>query len=112
MDFSAVVLTEDQQAFADELRALLDEHLAGDRQAHRRENAGGFDEQLYLALGRKGWLWPQWRREDGGAGRASAAFKYSLQQRQDIWSSPRQCRTDRHKHREGGGCAGYSPCSG
>ena len=67
MDFSAVVLTEDQQAFADELRALLDEHLAGDRQAYRRENAGGFDEQLYLALGRKGWLWPQWRREDGGA---------------------------------------------
>src|SRR5579859_5828102 len=67
MDFSAVVLTETQQAFAGELRALLDEHLAGDRQAYRRENAGGFDEQLYLALGRKGWLWPQWRREDGGA---------------------------------------------
>ena len=67
MDFSAVVLTEAQQAFADELRALLDEHLAGDPQARRREHGGGFDERLYLALGAKGWLWPRWRREDGGA---------------------------------------------
>ena len=67
MDFSAVVLTETQQAFAAELRALLDEHLAGDPDARRRESADDFDEGLYLALGRKGWLWPRWRREDGGA---------------------------------------------
>ncbi len=67
MDFSAVVLTEAQQAFADELRALLDEHLAEDQHARRREHGGGFDERLYLALGSKGWLWPRWRREDGGA---------------------------------------------
>jgi alkylation response protein AidB-like acyl-CoA dehydrogenase len=67
VDFSAVVLTEAQQAFADELRALLDEHLAGGLSAARRERGDGFDEELYLALGRKGWLWPRWRREDGGA---------------------------------------------
>jgi 3-oxocholest-4-en-26-oyl-CoA dehydrogenase alpha subunit len=67
VDFSAVVLTEAQQAFADELRALLDEHLADDPSARRRELSGGFDEGLYLALGAKGWLWPRWRREDGGA---------------------------------------------
>jgi hypothetical protein len=67
VDFSAVVLTEAQQAFADELRALLDEHLAEDQRARRREQGGGFDERLYLALGSKGWLWPRWRREDGGA---------------------------------------------
>jgi len=67
VDFSAVVLTETQQAFAAELRALLDEHLAGDPDARRRESSDDFDEGLYLALGRKGWLWPRWRREDGGA---------------------------------------------
>jgi alkylation response protein AidB-like acyl-CoA dehydrogenase len=67
VDLSAVVLTEAQQAFADELRALLDQYAPDGRLAARREQADGFDEDLYLALGRKGWLWPRWRREDGGA---------------------------------------------
>src|SRR6516162_4618121 len=67
MDFSAVVLTEAQQAFAEELRAFLDEHLTEEVYAKRRERAYTFDEGLYLALGSKGWLWPRWRREDGGA---------------------------------------------
>jgi alkylation response protein AidB-like acyl-CoA dehydrogenase len=67
MDFSAVVLTEAQQAFAEEVRAFLDEHLTQEVYAKRREQAYTFDDGLYLALGSKGWLWPRWRREDGGA---------------------------------------------
>jgi alkylation response protein AidB-like acyl-CoA dehydrogenase len=68
MDFASVILTEDQQAFAGQVRAFLDEHLTAEVYARRRERAYNFDEGLYLALGSKGWLWPRWRREDGGAG--------------------------------------------
>ena len=67
MDFSAVVLTEAQQAFADEVRAFLDEHLTEEVYAGARERTDHFDRGLYLALGAKGWLMPRWRKEDGGA---------------------------------------------
>jgi alkylation response protein AidB-like acyl-CoA dehydrogenase len=67
MDFSAVVLTEAQQAFADEVKAFLDEHLTEEVYAGARERTDHFDRGLYLALGAKGWLMPRWRREDGGA---------------------------------------------
>ena len=67
MDFSAVVLTEAQQAFAEEVRAFLDEHLTPEVYAGIRERADHYDEGFYLALGAKGWLMPRWRKEDGGA---------------------------------------------
>jgi len=68
VDFSEVVLTDTQQAFAEEVRAFLDEHLTEDVYARIRERADHFDEDLYLALGARGWLFPRWRKEDGGAG--------------------------------------------
>src|SRR5215469_1055582 len=67
MDFSAVVLTGDQQAFAEEVRAFLDEHLTPEVYAAVRAKAEHFDKGLTLALGAKGWLMPRWRKEDGGA---------------------------------------------
>ena len=67
MDFSAVVLTEAQQAFAEEVRAFLDEHLTPEVYAGVREQADHTDEGLILALGAKGWLMPRWPKEDGGA---------------------------------------------
>jgi alkylation response protein AidB-like acyl-CoA dehydrogenase len=67
VDFSAVDLTEAQQAFRDEVRAFLDEHLTAEVYARRRAQAVSFDEELYLGVGAKGWLQPRWRKEDGGA---------------------------------------------
>jgi 3-oxocholest-4-en-26-oyl-CoA dehydrogenase alpha subunit len=67
MDFSAVALTEAQQKFRSEVRAFLDAHLPGEGHAGIPGQADYFDETLYLALGARGWLMPQWRREDGGA---------------------------------------------
>src|SRR3984957_5056982 len=67
MDFSAVVLTEAQQAFAEEVRAFLDEHLTPEVYAGVRAKAEHFDKGLILALGAKGWLMPRWSKEDGGA---------------------------------------------
>ena len=56
-----------QQAFAEEVRAFLDEHLTPEVYAGVRAKAEHFDKGLILALGAKGWLMPRWRREDGGA---------------------------------------------
>ena len=68
MDFSAVALTEAQQKFRDEVRAFLAEHLTAQGHAEMVGQTGDyFDEDLYLALGARGWLMQQWRREDGGA---------------------------------------------
>ena len=67
MDFSAVDLTEAQQAFAEEVRAFLDEHLTPEVYAGVRAKAEHFDKGLILALGAKGWLMPRWPKEDGGA---------------------------------------------
>src|SRR3984957_15935605 len=75
MNFSAVTLTESQQAFRDEVRAFLDEHLPPEVYALRRERDASYDEGFQLAMGAKGWLWPRWRKEDGGAGLDNVCVK-------------------------------------
>jgi 3-oxocholest-4-en-26-oyl-CoA dehydrogenase alpha subunit len=67
MDFSAVVLTETQQAFADEVRAFLDEHLTEEVYAKARETGNLYDRGVQLAMGARGWAMPKWKKEDGGA---------------------------------------------
>ena len=59
MDFSAVVLIEAQQEFAEEVRAFLDEHLTPEVYAGVRAKAEHFDKGLILALGAEGWLMPR-----------------------------------------------------
>jgi alkylation response protein AidB-like acyl-CoA dehydrogenase len=68
VDFSEVVLTESQQAFADELNAFLDEQLTDAVYEEERVRSDRFNEKFYLALGAKGWIRPRWPVEDGGAG--------------------------------------------
>jgi 3-oxocholest-4-en-26-oyl-CoA dehydrogenase alpha subunit len=75
MDFSAVTLTESQQAFRDEVRAFLDEQLTPAEYAGMRERDASYDEGFQLAMGAKGWLWPRWRKEDGGAGLDNVCVK-------------------------------------
>jgi alkylation response protein AidB-like acyl-CoA dehydrogenase len=67
MDFSAVVLTEAQQAFAAEVRAFLDEHLTEEVYARARETGNRSDRGVQLAMGARGWAMPRWKKEDGGA---------------------------------------------
>jgi alkylation response protein AidB-like acyl-CoA dehydrogenase len=61
-------LTEEQQAFADEVTAFLDEIVTEQVHEQERETGGGFNLGVHLALGSKGWLNPTWPREQGGAG--------------------------------------------
>ncbi len=75
MDFSAVDLTEAQKAFAQEVGAFLDEQLTPEVLAGMRERSSSYDEGFYQALGAKGWLWPRWSKEDGGAGLDEVSIK-------------------------------------
>ena len=67
MEFSAVVFTEAQQAFAAEVRAFLDEHLTEEVYARARETGNLYDRGVQLAMGARGWAMPRWKKEDGGA---------------------------------------------
>lgn len=67
MDFSRVVLSDDDQAFHDETRAFVTEHVTDEVRRRNREFGENFDEQLHLALGAAGYLASDWKPEaDGG----------------------------------------------
>jgi alkylation response protein AidB-like acyl-CoA dehydrogenase len=68
MDFAPVELTDEQQAFQQEVRAFLDEIVTEEVHEHERRTGDGFNEQVHLALGARGWLFPAWPVSDGGAG--------------------------------------------
>jgi alkylation response protein AidB-like acyl-CoA dehydrogenase len=68
VDFTTVELTSEQQQFATEVRAFLDEIVTEDVHDRERATGDGFDERVHLALGSRGWLFPSWPVEQGGAG--------------------------------------------
>jgi alkylation response protein AidB-like acyl-CoA dehydrogenase len=68
LDFSRVELTTTQQRLADEVRAFLDEIVTPGVHEHERRTGDGFHEGAHLALGGRGWLYPAWPVDDGGAG--------------------------------------------
>ncbi len=67
MDFSTVQLTGEQQHFKQEVTALLGEIVTEDVREHERRTGDGFNEDVHLALGRRGLLFPEWPVEEGGA---------------------------------------------
>jgi alkylation response protein AidB-like acyl-CoA dehydrogenase len=68
MDFGKVDLTPEQQQFAEEVRDFLEEIMTPEVHEHERVTGDGFAEGVHLALGARGWLFPAWPVEDGGAG--------------------------------------------
>ena len=70
MDFSRVELSDEDQAFQDELRAFLATIVTDKVIARDRETGENFDEGVHLALGAKGYLAADFRDEsDGGFSR-------------------------------------------
>src|SRR2546430_14895063 len=67
MDFGQVQLDAEQQAFLDEVRAFVAEHVTDDVLEEERRTGSGFNERVHLALGAKGWIMPAWPAERGGA---------------------------------------------
>ena len=70
MDFSRVALSEEDESFRDELRALLSEIITDDVIARDRETGENFDEGVHMALGEAGYLATDFKTEaDGGFSR-------------------------------------------
>jgi alkylation response protein AidB-like acyl-CoA dehydrogenase len=67
MDFSPVTLTAEQQAFADDVTAVLDEIVTEEVLEDDRRTGNSFNLGVHLALGAKGWLTPTWAESEGGA---------------------------------------------
>jgi alkylation response protein AidB-like acyl-CoA dehydrogenase len=66
MDFARVGLSDDDQAFYDQTRALVTEHVTDEVRARDREFGENFDEQVHLALGDAGYLAADWKLESEG----------------------------------------------
>jgi alkylation response protein AidB-like acyl-CoA dehydrogenase len=70
LDFSRVALSDEDQAFQDELRAFLKMIVTDDVIARDRETGENFDEGVHLALGEAGYLAADFNDEaDGGFSR-------------------------------------------
>jgi alkylation response protein AidB-like acyl-CoA dehydrogenase len=70
MDFSRAELSEDDQAFLDESRALLNKHVTEEVHRRDRETGDNFDVGVHLALGQAGYLESEFKPEsDGGFNR-------------------------------------------
>lgn len=66
MDFSRPQLTDDDQAFLDEVRTFLATHVTEDVKRRDRETGDNFDEGVHLALGAAGYLEAEWKTEEDG----------------------------------------------
>ena len=67
MDFSHVALSDEDQAFLDELRAFVATVVTDEVIARDRQTGENFDEGVHLALGAAGYLERDWKLEaDGG----------------------------------------------
>ena len=67
MDFSRTVLDEETERFWAEVRALLAEHLTPEVREEEWCTGAGHAPGLHRALGERGWLFPGWPSEEGGA---------------------------------------------
>src|SRR6201997_5351264 len=66
MDFSHVELSPEDQAFYEQTRAFIVEHVTDDVLRRDREFGENFDEQVHLALGEAGYLASDWKSEAEG----------------------------------------------
>jgi 3-oxocholest-4-en-26-oyl-CoA dehydrogenase alpha subunit len=70
LDFSRVALSDEDQAFQDDLRVFLQTIVTEDVIARDRETGENFDEDVHLALGEAGYLAADFNDEaDGGFNR-------------------------------------------
>jgi alkylation response protein AidB-like acyl-CoA dehydrogenase len=68
VDFSRVELDAETQEFWQEVRDFIGAHVTPEMHARAAATGDGFDPDFYKALGQRGWLFPEWPVEAGGAG--------------------------------------------
>jgi alkylation response protein AidB-like acyl-CoA dehydrogenase len=68
MDFTPLDLDEATMAFWRDVRAWCDEHVTEDVLEAERSSGAGFNRPVHEAMGARGWIFPTWPVEAGGAG--------------------------------------------
>jgi alkylation response protein AidB-like acyl-CoA dehydrogenase len=68
VDFGVIELDDESRRFRDEVREFLEEHLTDEVRENEWRTGDGMNLGLHLALGRRGWIFPTWPVEEGGAG--------------------------------------------
>jgi alkylation response protein AidB-like acyl-CoA dehydrogenase len=68
MDLSLVQLDHQQQEFAAQVREFFAVHATAHVLEHERLTGDGYNQQIHLALGQRGWIMPHYPPERGGAG--------------------------------------------
>jgi alkylation response protein AidB-like acyl-CoA dehydrogenase len=68
VDFGVIELDDEALRFWDEVREFLDEHLTDEVRENEWRTGAGMNVDFHLALGRRGWIFPTWPIEEGGAG--------------------------------------------
>jgi alkylation response protein AidB-like acyl-CoA dehydrogenase len=66
MDFSHVALSAEDNAFLEQTRAFVAEHVTDEVLQRDREFGENFDEKVHLALGEAGYLASDWKLESEG----------------------------------------------
>ena len=66
MDFSHVALSPEDDAFLEQTRAFVAEHVTDEVLRRDREFGENFDEKVHLALGEAGYLASDWKTESEG----------------------------------------------
>jgi alkylation response protein AidB-like acyl-CoA dehydrogenase len=66
MDFSHVALSPEDNAFLEQTRAFVAEHVTDEVLQRDREFGENFDEKVHLALGEAGYLASDWKTESEG----------------------------------------------
>ena len=68
MDFSLLDIDNATQAFWDDVRTFLDEHLTDEVLEEEWRTGAGHNVGFHLRWGRRGWVIPTWPADEGGAG--------------------------------------------
>jgi alkylation response protein AidB-like acyl-CoA dehydrogenase len=68
VDFGLIELDDETRRFRDEVCGFLDGHLTDEVREAEWRTGDGMNLELHLALGRRGWIFPTWPVEEGGAG--------------------------------------------
>ncbi|MCW5752135.1 MAG: acyl-CoA dehydrogenase family protein [Alphaproteobacteria bacterium] len=77
LNFEAVSLPPEAEAFRAEVKSFINEHLAGMKPVARADSWNGFSADFSRRLGARGWIGMTWPKKYGGAER-SALERYVL----------------------------------
>ncbi|WP_198654430.1 acyl-CoA dehydrogenase family protein [Nocardia aurea] len=68
MDFRAITLDPETEAFREEVVRFLDKHLTDEVLQEERRTGNGHHPLFHAALAARGWILPMWPVDEGGAG--------------------------------------------